>query len=327
MNTNQNNRSSTLKVIFGGRGGSGEALALELLRQGKSVRVVNRSGTANLPAGIEVVRGNLLEPQSLLEAVRGASTLYHSANVPYMQWEEVLPKMLEGFLAAGRSSGARLVYVDNLYMYGKNTVNMSEKMPEEPISRKGILRAKLGRRLLEAHRAGEVQATVARASDFYGPGVENSMLGTANFRGLLSGKALSWAGLLDAPHALTFISDLARALVLLGEHDEAPGKIWTIPTALALTGQQYLELSADIAGVKPKAFVITRPLLWMSGLFNPMHREFAEMLYQFQQLFTVDGSHFAQTFGFQPTPHREALKITLESLKQSASNVARAQTV
>jgi nucleoside-diphosphate-sugar epimerase len=327
MNTQENTRSSALNVIFGGRGGSGEALALELLKQGKAVRVVNRSGTANLPAGIEVVRGNLLEPQSLQEAVCGASALYHSANVPYMHWDEVLPKMLEGFIAAGRSSGARLVYVDNLYMYGKNTVNMSEEMPEEPVSKKGMLRAKLGRRLLEAHKAGEVQATIARASDFYGPGVDNSLLGTSNFRGLLAGKALSWAGRLDVPHSLTFISDLARALVLLGACAEAPGKIWTIPTDVALTGQQYLELAAELADVKPKAFVITRPLLWMSGLFNPMHREFAEMLYQFQQPFTVDGSSFAQTFRFKPTPHKEALKITLESLGQPVSGAARAQTV
>jgi len=232
-----------LHIIFGGRGGAGEALALELHKQGQRVRVVNRSGTARLPQEIEVVRGNLLEPASLTEVVRGATTLYHSANVPYAQWPQVLAPMLEGFIAAGKASGARLVYVDNLYMYGLNTQNMNPSTPEQPCSRKGALRARLGKRLLEAHRAGEVQAVIARGSDFFGPGVDNSLLSQKTFGNVLEGKSAMWAGRADVPHALTYTPDFARALVKLGERDEAVGKIWTIPTDTVLTGRQFLELA------------------------------------------------------------------------------------
>jgi len=64
----------------------------------------------------------------------------------------------------------------------------------------------------------------------------------------------------------------------------------------------------------------------MGGLFNPQIREFLEMLYQFERPFTVDGSSFAQTFGFAPTPHKVALEQTLESVRQIAPGAARAQT-
>jgi len=314
-----------LHIIFGGRGGAGEALALELYKQGQRVRVVNRSGTARLPKDIEVVRGNLLEPASLTDALRGATTLYHSANVPYAQWPQVLPGMLEGFIAAGKASGARLVYVDNLYMYGLNTQNMNPNTPEQPNSRKGALRSKLGKKLLEVHRAGEVQATIARGSDFFGPGVDNALLDQKAFRNVLEGKSVMWTGRADVPHALTYTPDFARALVLLGECDEALGKAWTIPTDTALSGRQFLELAFKIAGKPAKLNVLPRPMVWLGGVFNPQIREFLEMLYQFERPFTVDGSSFAQTFRFAPTSHKVALEQTLESVRQTAPGVARAQ--
>ncbi len=312
-------------VIFGGRSGAGQALALELHKQGQQVRVVNRSGTASLPQGIEVMRGNLLEPTTLTNALRGAAVLYHSASVPYGQWPEVLSKMFEGFIAAGRSSGARLVYVDNLYMYGLNTQNMNPNTPEQPHSKKGILRAKLGQRLLEAHRAGEVQATLARGSDFFGPGVENAMLSQKTFKAILEGKSAMWTGRADVPHALTYTPDFARALVLLGQREEALGKIWIIPTDTALSGRQFLELAFRVAGKPAKINALGRPMVWLGGVFNPQIREFLEMLYQFELPFTVDGSAFAQTFGFAPTPHKLALEQTLESVRSKGVGSARVQ--
>jgi len=314
-----------LNIISGGAGGADEEMALELHKQGQQVRVVNRSGTARLPREIEVMQGNLLEPASLTHALRGATALYHSAGVPYAQWPEVLPNMLEGFIAAGKASGARLVYVDNLYMYGLNTQNMNPNTPEQPNSRKGVLRARLGKRLLEAHRAGEVRATLARGADFFGPGVDNALLDQKAFRNVLEGKSVMWTGRADVPHALTYTPDFARALAKLGERDEALGKVWTVPTDTALSGRQYLELAFKIAGKPAKINVLPRPMVWLGGVFNPQIREFLEMMYQYERPFTVDGSSFAQTFGFEPTPHKVALEQTLESVRKAAPGAARAQ--
>ncbi len=252
QNDTQNTNTQNIHIIFGGRGGAGEALALELHRQGKKVRVINRSGTANLPAGIEVMKGNLLEPARLTQVVQGASVIYHSANVPYQNWAETLPKMLEGAIGAAKSSGAKLVYVDNLYMYGPNTENISPETPQNPLTKKGKLRAMLGNRVLEAHRTGEIRATIVRASDFFGPGVENALISGKTLKNLLAGKGMIWVGRADVPHALTYIADFARATILAGENDLALGKAWVIPTAPAQTARQYLELISELAGVQPK---------------------------------------------------------------------------
>ncbi len=316
---NQNTNTQNIHIIFGGRGGAGEALALELHKQGKRVRVINRSGTANLPAGIEVVKGNLLEPASLQGAIVGASVIYHSASVPYQNWAETLPKMLEGVIGAAKSSGAKLVYVDNLYMYGPNTENISPETPQNPITKKGKLRAMLGNRVLEAHRKGEIRATIVRGSDFFGPGIDNALIRVQTFENVLAGKGMMWVGKSDQPHALCYIADFARATILAGENDLALGKAWVIPTAPAQTAKQYLELISELAGVQPKMQVFPRLMVRLAGLFDPLQREFVEMMYQFEKPFTLDGSSFSRTFGFQPTPYRQAFSETLESVRSSGN--------
>ena len=64
-----------LHVVFGASGGIGQAVARELLARGKRVRAVNRSGQADLPPGIEVMRADATDPASAAEACRGAATV------------------------------------------------------------------------------------------------------------------------------------------------------------------------------------------------------------------------------------------------------------
>ena len=64
----------------GGAVGRGAAIVDELVRQGRRVRAVGRSGTAGLPAGVEWVRADLYDPADAARAVAGASVVYHAAQ-------------------------------------------------------------------------------------------------------------------------------------------------------------------------------------------------------------------------------------------------------
>ena len=295
-------------VVLGASGGVGSALVRELLSRGGRVRAVSRSGRGSFPEGAEVVRIDATDAAGVREASRGAAVVYHAVNVSYPQWQEKLPVVMSATIEAAAAAGAKLVYTDNLYMYGKVDGPMTEETPYEPVSRKGILRAQLADELMAAHRDGKVRAAIGRASDVYGPGPLNAVAGERLFGAALAGKKAMWVGDLDAPHTLTYIEDFAKALITLGEREEALGEVWHTPSAVPITGRKFIELVFDEARRSPKFGTYTRTMMLLGGLFSSEVREFREMLYQFEAPFVLDSSKYTRVFGdVAPTPYREGI--------------------
>ncbi len=96
--------------------------------------------------------------------------------------------------------------------------------------------------LLAAHRDGTVLVSIARASDFFGPGVLDSVMGDRIFPAALQGRKASAFGNLDLPHACTFIDDFGEALVRISEHDEALGQVWHVPNAETVTTREFIHM-------------------------------------------------------------------------------------
>ena len=240
-----------LDVVLGASGGIGNALVHELVARGRRVRGVNRSGRADVPAGVEVCAGDLLDPGSLRSACQDAGVIYTCANIPYTEWGQKLAPMMENVIQAAAGANAKLVYIDNLYAYGKMQEPMSEDTPYRPTGHKGTLRARLANQLMAAHQQGTVCAVIGRASDFYGPNA-NAIAGNFAMRQLLAGKRAMWLGNLDMPHTLTYLPDFARGLATLAECETVWGQVWHVPAAEPITGRQYLELAFAQAGMKPK---------------------------------------------------------------------------
>ena len=299
-------------VVFGASGGVGSALVRELLSRGRYVRAVSRSGGGSFPKGAGVVRADATDAADVREVSRGAVALYHAVNVPYPQWQEKLPLIMSATMEAAAVAGAKLIYADNLYMYGKVDGPMTEESPYKPVSRKGVLRAQLADELMIAHREGKVRAAIGRASDFYGPGPLNAVAGERLFGAALADKKAMWVGDLDAPHTLTFIEDFAKALVTLGEREEALGEVWHTPSPEPITGREFIELVFDEARRPPKFGTYTRTMMFVGGLFSSQIREFREMLYQFEAPFVLDSSKYARALGdVAPTPYREGIARTV----------------
>jgi nucleoside-diphosphate-sugar epimerase len=219
----------------------------QLAEQGKRVRAVTRSGQAAVPPGVELVQADARDPAAARQASAGAGVIYHAINVPYDRWLEVLPAIMENLIAAAASANARLVYGDNLYMYGKVTGPLHEGLPYRPVGKKGQLRAQLADRLIAAHREGQVQAAIGRASDFVGPAATNTITGLLVIEPILKGKKAMWIGSLDAPHTISYIDDVARGLIVLAENDRAYGEVWHIPASDPLTGRQFIEMVCEHA--------------------------------------------------------------------------------
>ncbi len=311
--------NGNLHVVFGASGSLGNAVVRELVERGQRVRAVNRNGRADLPAGVELVKGDATDPESTRAACEGAAVVYNCTNVPYSQWEEKMPALMAGVIEGAASAGAKLVYCDNLYMYGQVSGPITEDMPYRPTTRKGRTRARIAETLMQAHQSGRVRATIGRASDAYGPGAAVSFMGERVFEPMLAGKTVSMVGNLDMPHTYIFNEDFASGLATLGERDEALGQIWNIPSAETLTTRELLAMAFEVAGNEARMRGTPSWLITGLGIFSPELREVKEMLYEFEEPFVVDHTKYEQAFGSEVTPHREALHKTLDWFRRRMS--------
>jgi nucleoside-diphosphate-sugar epimerase len=205
------------------------------------------------------------------------------------------------------------VIAENLYMYGDtNGQPLTEGLPYWAQTRKGKVRAAMAEAALAAHRAGTVPVALGRASDFFGPWALGSSHGERVFSPALAGKAASFFGKLDLPHTATYIVDFGRALVILGDRDEALGQAWHVPNDQPrITQREFGELVFQAMGAPSKVTAMGRWMLRLGGLFVPAAREMVEMAYEFEKPFVVDSSKFERAFGLKATPLGEAIGETV----------------
>jgi nucleoside-diphosphate-sugar epimerase len=300
-----------LHVVFG-TGAVGMSVMVALVGRDKRVRMVNRSGRARVPDGVEVVGGDATDETFAREASDGASVVYFALNPPYNKWPELFPPLQAGVLEGAASAGAKLVAMENLYMYGPTEGRpLTEDLPHAPNTRKGWVRAMMSEELMEAHRSGKVQVAIGRASDSFGPRVRVSAAGEQVFGRAVQGKSAQLAGDPDQPHTYTYVADIGRGLVILGEREEALGQVWHLPSPETLTTRQFVEMIFEEVGKPTRVQAAPKILLRAIGLFNPGIRETIEMLYEFEEPFMVDHSKFERAFGEQATPLREAIRGTV----------------
>jgi nucleoside-diphosphate-sugar epimerase len=301
-----------LHVIFG-TGAVGMSVMDELMQRGRRrVRMVNRSGRARVPHGVELVGGDATDEAFARGASEGASVVYFALNPPYDKWPELFPPLQAGVLEGAASAGAKLIAMENLYMYGPTQGRpLTEDLPHAPNTGKGRVRAMMSEELMEAHSSGRVRIAIGRASDYFGPRVLVSAAGEQVFGRAVQGKSSQLAGDPDQPHTYTYAPDIGRGLVILGEREEALGQAWHLPSPETLTTRQFVEMIFEEAGKPARVQAAPKILLRAIGLFNPGIRETIEMLYEFEEPFVVDHSKFEQAFGEQATPLREAIRGTV----------------
>jgi len=309
--------NDNLTTILGAGGPIADELARILVAQGTRLRLVSRNPKP-LP-GVETRAADLTELDQAIRAVEGSSIVHLLVGLKYSLkiWQESWPRIMANTIEACKRANARLVFFDNVYMYGKVIGPMTEDTPYNPTSRKGEIRARIATQLMEEVRAGHLTALIARAADFYGPKNKHSVPNVLVFEPLAERSTPSWLVNADVPHSFTLIPDAARGLAMLSASGFAWNQVWHLPTAPApLTGRQFIELSAQEFNRPPKFRVLSRPILKLVGLFNSDIREMYEMLYQSDSAYLFDSTKFARAFNFSGTPYSEAIRLAAASYKE-----------
>ena len=298
--------------VVAGLGAVGRAVVAELAARGLPVRAVARHRASAMPAGVDVVEADVADPASARRALAGATVVYHAASAPYGRWPALLPPLMAGVIEGAAATGARVVYADNLYVYGPVAGPLTEDLPYGATGPNGRVRAALAEELMTAHETGRVRATIGRASDYYGPWGRQSTAGERLFLPARAGKPAQVLGDPDEPHTFTYLADFARALVTLGTDERAFGEIWHVPSAETLTTRQFVTLVYEEAGHPARLRVLPPTLLAGLALVSPMLRAVREQQYQRLAPWVVDHSKFERAFGTRVTPHRVAIRATLD---------------
>lgn len=303
-----------LHVVLG-TGQVGPILAGKLAARGHRVRMVSRSAAPDVP-GAQWAQGDITDAAFAREVTAGASAIYHCANpMRYDRWHELLPPLTHAVIDAASHSGARLIVLDNLYMYGLPESGVfREDSPEQPRSKKGELRAELAAELRAAHARGDLRMSIARGSDFFGARAARSVtFGEAFFTNLMRGWPSYALGDPDQLHSYAYIPDVAEALRVLGESSSPLGETWLVPHAWHGSSRALAELFGVAAGRNARLVRVPAWLLRAAGAFGGELSGVPEMLYQWRSKFVVDDTRFRSAFGVEATPIERAVIDTLQS--------------
>jgi nucleoside-diphosphate-sugar epimerase len=307
-------------ALFGAAGAIGQSIARALAAKGQPYRVVGRSETGLRRAFgadplAEIVTWNPDEQASIEAAAAGIETLVYLVGVNYWQFElhpQLMRKTLEGAIAAGVRN---VILIGTVYPYGRaRTTPVREDHPREPHTFKGRMRKAQEDILLQAHAQGRINAAVLRLPDFYGPGVEASLLHRAAVAAVKGGKA-DMIGPIDRPHEFVFVPDVGPVVARLADTPAAFGKVWHLGGAGVTTQRALVEEMERQSGRKLALRVAGKTMLRVLGLFNRMVRELVEMNYLMTDPVIMDDSALQDLIGkVRKTPYHEGIRQTLAAI-------------
>jgi len=137
-----------MTTILGAGGPIGDELAKILAARHEPFRLMGR--TPKPVAGGEVFAADLADQEQTIRAVAGSSVVYLLVGLKYdlRVWQELWPRIMANTIEACKRAQAKLIFFDNVYMYGKVDGAMTEETPYAPCSKKGEIRARIATTLM-----------------------------------------------------------------------------------------------------------------------------------------------------------------------------------
>lgn len=306
-------------LVLGASGGMGYSIVKELAQRGIDVVAFAR-GKEKLnklfqnEEKVTIKSGDVFDLVSLKEASDGVDTIFQAMNIPYSEWEQNLPVMMNNILETAKYADAKLVLVDNIYAYGRNPGQLvTEETLKQPHTKKGNIRLQLETMVKQSNQL----FLIAHFPDFYGPNATNTIL-NYTFEGVIKNKKALFVGDKKIAREYIFTPDGAKALVELALNDSAYGQNWNIPGSGVITGDEIVEILREHTGYSKKIGTVTKGMVKFLGLFDKNMREVVEMLYLTEDPVVLDGGKLEQTIKSIPrTPYEDGVKQTIDYMLRS----------
>jgi len=236
-------------LVTGASGSLGGAVARALQSTGQRVRLFVRRPPATLPENVEVVLGNLGDPEAVSRAVRGAQVVIHAGAAMSGSWTDHECATVTGtknVLEACRKYGVqKLVYVSSMSVLdwaGAEGDELNEGSPLEPRSeeRGHYTRAKLMAEKLVVDEAARhnIPTVILRPGKIFGKGqplVSPAVGWKVKGRWIMLGDG-------EAQIPFIYIDDVVDAVVLATHSDLDKAEIIQVTDPVQVTQNDVLQL-------------------------------------------------------------------------------------
>jgi nucleoside-diphosphate-sugar epimerase len=308
-------------LVLGATGGVGGEVARLLVARGWRVKALHRAPqtAARHGDGMQWLRGDAMVREDVVAAAEGVQLIVHAVNPPgYRNWGQLVLPMVDNSIAAARASGSRIVLPGTVYNFGPDVLpNLREDSPQQPVTRKGKIRAEMEARL-QAAAADGVRTLVVRAGDFFGPRAGNSWFSQGLIKPGKQVASITRPGPVGVGHQWAYLLDVAETMVRLVEREsQLPAfASYHMEGHWDADGQQMAAAIRRVTG-KPGLKLRAFPW-WLAKLASPfvtVFRELLEMRYLWEQPVRMSNQRLLNVLGSEPhTPLDVAVRRTLEGL-------------
>ncbi len=253
-------------LVTGGTGFFGRNLVAKLVADGEKVSVLARSRSKArdvLPQNIEVVAGDVTQPDACARAVADCDTVYHLAaayqepGITSRRYEEVHVDGTRNMLEAAMSAGvSRFVHCSTVGVLSHiENPPADESWPHAPGDVYQATKSEAEQLALAFQREHQFPVAVGRPTPIYGPGDRRllklfKLIGSGRFVMLGSGEVF---------YHMVYVEDLVRGFRVLAEHPDAVGDVFTIG------GPEYCSLN-ELAGYIADELEVAAPQIRLPAL-------------------------------------------------------------
>ena len=317
-------KQQRIALVLGATGGIGSELGAALKRHSWQVRGLARkpptaAGAADPTGPDHWIAGDAMRAEDVRRAAEGAALIVHAVNPPgYRDWDRLVLPMLENSIAAARATGARIMLPGTVYNYGPETFPLvAESAPQQPLTRKGAIRARMEQALREASADG-VRTLIVRAGDFFGPRPGNNWFSQGLVKPGGAIKSITYPGADGVGHSWAYLPDLAETVAQLLEREDRLAAFETFHFGGHWDADGTAMVNAIRRALAQPALPVRRfpwAILTLLAPFKTLFREMNEMRYLWRQPLQLDNARLVAWLGAEPhTPLELAVRQTLDGL-------------
>jgi 2-alkyl-3-oxoalkanoate reductase len=246
-------------LITGATGFVGPHLIQALRTRGDRVRILAlpTEDTSRLEQEhVIVYRGDVRNPETLIEPMRGVDTVFHLAGIhglwrPKQEYYDVNVTGTENVCRAVLAASVRrLIHVSTWIVYGIGLGQpLHEDLPLRPVPDFYAVTKAEADKLVQRYIAMErLPAVIIRPGIMFGPGDRVNFARMADR--LRAGKTIIIG---SGRNALVFfyVTDMVQGLLLAASHERAVGQAYNLSNDQPLTQEQFWCAVAEEIGAKP----------------------------------------------------------------------------
>ena len=248
-------------LVTGSNGFAGSHLSEYLYKLGANMRCFVRvdQGVSVRGPRVKTVVGDMLDYQSLLEALKEVDVAFHLAAITAIP--ETRAKIFNTFstnslgtlnflMAARERKTAKLIYVSTCHVYGKQDhVPITEDSAPHPIDIYSASKTAAEGLALSFAEMYDMNISISRAFNHFGPRQRSPFLIASVILRILKNQVLDMGNPVPT-RDFSFIDDIVRGYVLLAEHGR-PSEVYHFCNGVERTVQQIVETIVKISGSKP----------------------------------------------------------------------------